>query len=157
MDAQYKLSSPLHIIFHHSLVHRFSLSSHIQHYNSSILQFSVSCALSEYWGMWFDFTGNGLTFFRFCVCSGQVAAGTCRSGWRWGLTHSMVGWQGAIQGFSGRQVWTGGFKHWRYVERHPVSSEASLYVAGENVGRVVPVVWDAGQSCVDCQQDQEEL
>lgn len=40
---------------------------------------------------------------------------------------------------------------------HPVSSERSLYVACEYVGRVVPVVRDAGQPCVDCQQNQEEL
>lgn len=40
---------------------------------------------------------------------------------------------------------------------HPVGSEGSLYVACQHVGRVVPVVWDAGQARVDGQQNQEEL
>ena len=44
----------------------------------------------------------------------------------------------------------------RYTD-HPVSSEGSLYVACQHVGRVVPVVGDAGQACVDRQQNQEEL
>lgn len=44
----------------------------------------------------------------------------------------------------------------RYTD-HPVSGESSLYVTSYHVRWMVPVVGDAGQTCVDCQQNQEEL
>ena len=42
----------------------------------------------------------------------DVAQGSgVRGRWRWRLADGMVGWQGAVQGLSRRQIWTGTFKH----------------------------------------------
>lgn len=70
---------------------------------------------------------------------------------RWVLTDSLLAGQWALQRHASRwQVWTGaGLKHGWNVERHPVSSEASLNKACEDVSGVVTVVRDATQAGVD--------
>lgn len=67
------------------------------------------------------------------------------------LTDSLLAGQWALQGHAcGRQVWTGaGLKHRGDVEGHPVSSKPSLDEACEDIGGVVTVVRDAGQTGVD--------
>lgn len=104
-----ELSSTLPLPFSWFICFSFSRTQHL-----------TSCALSsvrtllEYWGMWLDFTGKGLTFLTY---PNQITG----SGWevilwRWGLADTMVWRQWTVQCLSGRQVGNGAFKHGRDVE-----------------------------------------